>query len=393
MPQFLSKPVIALLIVFDSGVSQAACQIEWPLWQHFSERWIQSDGRVLDSSLKKNHSTSEGQSYALFFALVANDKELFDSIWRWSLENLAGNNLEVQLPAWLWGQSKDGTWQVQDRNSASDADLWFAYALLEAARLWNKPEYETEARLLLTQIKQREVAEVPGLGTVLLPGEVGFVQSDHLWRLNPSYMPIPLLRRLAQFDPLGPWQAIAESTARLIAHSGLRGFASDWVGYRAVSASEGLFVNDPFKGDLGSYDAIRVYLWAGMTPIADPLAQPILDSLGGMASATASNGFPPEKVHVALGVTEGRGPFGFSAALIPYFHALRQPWLVELQHKHAFAGIKLALEGAGGQFRPPVYYDYMLSLFGLGWADKRYQFEVDGRVKLFWESACSDTPH
>jgi endo-1,4-beta-D-glucanase Y len=397
----MKRPVLSLcagLLVFLTGVTvnateNVACTAKWPHWQSFAERWIQPDGRVLDSSLEKNHSTSEGQSYALFFALVANDQKRFDKIWRWSRENLTGNDPQNTLPAWLWGQGKDGRWQVQDANSASDADLWFAYALIEAARLWQMPEYEADARLLLAQVKEHEVLDLPGLGAVLLPGKVGFVQPDHLWRLNPSYMPIPLLRRLAQLEPDGPWQGIAQSTARLIAHSGLRGFAADWVGYRGVSATSGLFVSDPFKGDVGSYDAIRVYLWAGMTPIADPLAQPILDSLGGMATATASSGFPPEKVQVALGTTEGHGPFGFSAALVPYFQALNQPWLAELQHKRAAAGIELALKGAQGQNRPPVYYDYMLSLFGLGWADKRYQFEVDGRVKLFWESACSDTPH
>ncbi len=397
----MKRPVLSLcagLLVFMTGATvkaaeNVACSAKWPHWQAFAEHWIQPDGRVLDSSLEKNHSTSEGQSYALFFALVANDQKRFDKIWRWSRENLTGNDPQNTLPAWLWGQGKDGRWQVQDANSASDADLWFAYALIEAARLWQMPEYEADARLLLAQVKEHEVLDLPGLGAMLLPGKVGFVQPDHLWRLNPSYMPIPLLRRLAQLEPNGPWQGIAQSTAKLIAHSGLRGFASDWVGYRGVSATSGLFVSDPFKGDLGSYDAIRVYLWAGMTPTADPLAQPILDSLGGMATATASSGFPPEKVQVALGTTEGHGPFGFSAALVPYFQALNQPWLAELQHKRAAAGIELALKGAQGQNRPPVYYDYMLSLFGLGWADKRYQFEVDGRVKLFWESACSDTPH
>ncbi len=397
----MKRPVLSLcagLLVFMTGATvkaaeNVACSAKWPHWQAFAEHWIQPDGRVLDSSLEKNHSTSEGQSYALFFALVANDQKRFDKIWRWSRENLTGNDPQNTLPAWLWGQGKDGRWQVQDANSASDADLWFAYALIEAARLWQMPEYEADARLLLAQVKEHEVLDLPGLGAMLLPGKVGFVQPDHLWRLNPSYMPIPLLRRLAQLEPNGPWQGIAQSTAKLIAHSGLRGFASDWVGYRGVSATSGLFVSDPFKGDLGSYDAIRVYLWAGMTPTADPLAQPILDSLGGMATATASSGFPPEKVQVALGTTEGHGPFGFSAALVPYFQALNQPWLAELQHKRAAAGIELALKGAQGQNRPPVYYDYMLSLFGLGWADKRYQFGVDGRVKLFWESACSDTPH
>jgi endo-1,4-beta-D-glucanase Y len=53
----------------------------------------------------------------------------------------------------------------------------------------------------------------------------------------------------------------------------------------------------------------------------------------------------------------------------------------------------LALKSVQTQSQPPVYYNYMLSLFGLGWAEKRYLFEVDGQVKLFWESACSATPH
>jgi endoglucanase len=282
---------------------------------------------------------------------------------------------------------------VQDSNSASDADLWFAYALLEAARHWQKPEYEIDARRLLSQIKQHEVAELPGLGTVLLPGPVGYVQPDYLWRLNPSYMPIPLLRRLAQFEPDGPWQAIIESTAALITNLSTHGFVADWVGYRGASPTSGLFVSDPFKGSVGSYDAIRVYLWAGITPTADPLAKPILNSLGGMAGATASSGIPPESVQVDTGVTKGHGPFGFSAALVPYFQARNQTWLAELQHKRASAGLELALKGVQGQNRPPVYYDYMLSLFGLGWAEKRYRFEVDGRVTLFWESACSATQH
>jgi len=373
----------------DAGNCAAA---GWPRWQAFAERWVQADGRVLESSLEAHHSTSEGQSYALFFALVANDRERFEKIWRWSLENLAGNNLDTQLPAWLWGKGKDGVWQVQDANSAADADLWFAYALIEAGRLWHKPEYQVDARRLLAGVKRQEVAELPGLGPMLLPGPVGFVQPDHLWRLNPSYMPLPLLRRLAAFEPDGPWQTIARNTATLLRQGGEHGFVADWVGYRGTSANSGLFVSDAFKGDVGSYDAIRVYLWAGMTPTADPLAKPILDSLGGMAGATASSGIPPEKVQVQLGTSEGRGPFGFSAALVPYFQARNQPWLADLQHKRAVAGLEQALKGGNAPSPAPVYYDYMLSLFGLGWAEKRYRFDTDGSVQLFWESACSATP-
>ena len=51
-----------LLSLVLGGAAQAACPVEWPHWQRFAEHWIQPDGRVLESSLEKNHSTSEGQS-------------------------------------------------------------------------------------------------------------------------------------------------------------------------------------------------------------------------------------------------------------------------------------------------------------------------------------------
>lgn len=392
----MKRPVLSLcavLLVFMNGVTvnateSVACSAKWPHWQRFAERWIQPDGRVLDSSLEKNHSTSEGQSYALFFALVANDQILFEKIWRWSRENLAGNDPHNILPAWLWGQGKDGDWQVQDANSASDSDLWFAYSLIEADRLWNKPQYRTDGLSLLEQIKAKETIVLPGLGKVLLPGPIGFSHIDYLWRINPSYQPLPLMRRLATVDPQGPWAAIAKHSVSLQLEGGKHGFAADWIGYRAVSESAGLFATDPVNGDVGSYDAIRVYLWAGMTNPADPLAAPLLNSLGGMARATASTGLPPEKVNIRTGHTEGTAPSGFSAALVPYFQAKQQPFLADKQYQHADAALEKWQDGTGPV---PFYYDYMLSLFGLGWADKLYRFSADGRLQPLWESTCSTT--
>lgn len=388
----MKRPVLSLcaglLFMVGGTAANAACTAEWPYWQRFAEHWVQPDGRVLESSLEKNHSTSEGQSYALFFALVANDQARFETIWRWSRENLMGNAPQTTLPAWLWGQGKDGVWKVQDANSASDADLWFVYALLEGARLWQKPQYRDDALNLLAQIKKQEITELPGLGAVLLPGPIGFSHIGHLWRINPSYQPLPLMRRLAAVDPKGPWNAIAAHTATLQNEAGAHGFAADWIGYRAVSDSAGLFASDPMKGDSGSYDAIRVYLWAGMTHPKDPLAKPLLASLHGMARATASTGLPPEKVNVRNGSTEGQSPSGFSGALVPYFRAKGQPWLEELQDQRARAAIDQWIAGTGPA---PFYYDYMLSLFGLGWADQYYQFAADGRLQPRWESSCSAT--
>lgn len=368
----------------------AACNsVDWPLWQTYAARFVQSDGRLLESSLELNHSTSEGQSYGMLFALIGNDRERFDALWKWTANNMAGSDVGNRLPGWLWGQGKDGTWQLQDANSASDSDLWIAYALLEAARLWQRPAYREDALHLLKSIEGKLVLDLPGLGKMVLPGPEGFVQPDHLWRLNPSYLPLPLLRRLAKEQPAGPWKEIAENTVKMVRASSPKGFVADWIGYRATAPDAGLFVVDPVKGELGSYDAIRVYLWAGMTPKSDPLAAPLLARLDGMSSSTASSGIPPEKVQVISGVLEGQGPFGYSAALIPYFQAKGQPWLAEQQQRRVEQALNVALAKADGERTEPLYYNAMLSLFALGWAEKRYQFRDDGTLKLSWETSCA----
>ena len=369
-----------------------ACEMAaWPLWQTYAARFVQADGRMLESSAEPNQSSSEGQSYGMFFALIGNDQARFDTLWQWTVANMAGADLSNRLPGWLWGQGKDGLWQLQDANSASDSDLWIAYSLLEAARVWQRPDYREAALQLLKNIEAKLVVSLPGLGKMVLPGPQGFVQPDHLWRLNPSYLPLPLLRRLAKEAPTGPWKEIAENTVKMVKASSPGGYVADWVGYRATGPQSGLFVVDPVKGGQGSYDAIRVYLWAGMTPKSDPLAAPLLARLDGMSSSTASAGIPPEKVQVMSGLFEGQGPFGFSAALIPYFQAKAQPWLAQMQQRRVEQALNTALASAEGERTELLYYNAMLSLFALGWVEKRYQFRDDGTLKLTWETSCVRT--
>ncbi len=373
--------VTALLA--QSAVATTCERPAWPQWQRFSATAIQADGRVLESSLKANHSTSEGQSYALFFALVANEPATFERIWQWSKNNLAQGDLGQHLPACLWGQGPDGRWAVQDANAASDADLWFAYSLLEAARLWQRPNYAADARALLARVRADEVVELPGLGPTLLPGPKGFVLPEHLWRLNLSYLPPFLLRRLALEEPKGPWTALLRQLPTLLQGAGPHQLAPDWTGYRGTAPARGLVVDDPLGPTQGSYDAIRVYLWAGLTDAADPLSKPLLAALEGMTQATADLGVPPEKVDVRSGATAGQGPVGFSAALVPFLRQQGHTWLADAQQRRAEAGL--------GADQPLHYYDQMLGLFGLGWGAGHYRFAADGRLQPSWKTPCTST--
>ena len=179
---------VALCLLLLSFCTQAAASCDWPEWQQFKQHYISEQGRVIDTSSPKKITTSEGQSYGLFFALVANDRPTFENILQWTQNNLAQGDLSARLPAWLWGmkeKDKNGKqeWGVLDTNSASDSDLWIAYSLMEAGRLWKVRSYQSLGFLLLQRIAREEVAELPGFGEMLLPGRVGFAHSP-VWTVN-----------------------------------------------------------------------------------------------------------------------------------------------------------------------------------------------------------------
>ena len=121
-----------MLLTWSAGASAQAA--DWPLWENFRRHAIQSDGRVIERRAD-DRTTSEAQAYALFFALVANDRAQFERLLSWTQNNLANGDLRAQQPAWLWGSDTASRWRVLDANPAADADFWLAYTLLQAGRL------------------------------------------------------------------------------------------------------------------------------------------------------------------------------------------------------------------------------------------------------------------
>lgn len=134
--QTISRLTFTLLISISALNMAHAESAAWPAWGSFKNNLINHDGRVIDYSSETNKTTSEGQAYALFFALVANDRAMFDKLLNRTERNLTANDLSSRLPAWSWGKNDDERWGILDNNSASDADLWIAYTLGEAGRLW-----------------------------------------------------------------------------------------------------------------------------------------------------------------------------------------------------------------------------------------------------------------
>ncbi len=357
-----SLTIIFLVLLLHS--SSLKTIVYWPEWLDFKRLYISDDGRVVDSSSPNKITTSEGQSYALFFALIANDRVMFDKLVRWTENNLAAGDLSAQIPAWLWGKNPQKQWAVLDPNSASDADQWIAYDLLEAGRLWENQHYEALGTQLLKLILKEEVADIPGIGKMVLPGKMGFVHGDD-WRLNPSYLPPQVLAKFVSLS--GEWKDIEQNSLRFLVDSSPKGYSPDWIIWNKSMGWQ----PDQEQPNIGSYNAIRVYLWVGM--LADELGykKELTQHFSPMVQITQQQGTPPEQINTVTGAYSGKGPIGFSAALLPL-----------MADSPALKVQRLRVDKS--PIIPGDYYNTVLRLFGQGWQRHHYRFSPRGELIPEW---------
>lgn len=354
-PLLLAGTMSALLM---TAVQAAA----WPMWDAFKAANIEEkSSRVIDYSDSRSITTSEGQSYAMFFALVADDRDTFAKLLDWTEKNLSKGDIEKNLPSWLWGKSGN-SWGVIDSNNATDSDLWIAYDLLEAARLWNMPEYEKKALAMMERLKG-DVRDVPNLGKVLLPGGSGFDHPTHV-TLNPSYYPVFILRRFSEVDPY--WKDVTEGTIHALVRTAPAGFSPDW----AKIDKAGRFMTP--EGDdytIGSYNAIRVYLWTAMLAPEDPAYGLLMHHFDPMRKLTERMNMPPEKVEILTGAAERPGNPGFGACLLEMLGESKTAALI----RTVIAGEPIVGEN---------YYRNVLMLYGAGFDQGFFRFDPQGRLVL-----------
>ena len=359
------------------GMNNAAavCRTGWSQWENLKKN-LMDNGRIIDPGSARKHTSSEAQAYGLFFALIANDKKNFEQILRWTENNLAGGDLTSRLPAWLWGRRDDGTWGIIDTNPASDADLWLAYTLAQASRLWGEPRYTALSSLIAARILREETASLPTLGLTLLPAPVGFHPTPTTWRLNPSYMPMQVMHWFANYHPDPAWKNLLASSLRIILESAANGIAPDWIIYNQLSGFT-LDSSGIEKGQ-GGYNAIRVYLWAGLLSGEAPDKATLIRHFLPMGHYVDVNGTPPELIDITSLASNNAGPVGFSAALIPFLESSGQRAALATQLQRIEAR----------PIEPDSYYGQALSLFALGWRDRLYRFSAKGNLMPYWADNC-----
>jgi Endoglucanase Y len=220
------------------------------------------------------------------------------------------------------------------------------------------------------RILREEAVQVPNYGWVIVPGLKGFQVTEHAWRLNPSYLPIQILRRFAGMYPHSPWQEIAQNSVKFLKQSAPQGFSPEW----AILDDNNHVSIDEKDSKVGGYNAIRVYLWLGMLNNEDADKSALMAHFEPMLNIIQTDGYVAEQYDTKLKVQTGYKPLGFSAAVLPF--------LVSANNSVSVNEFLKRLEARESSDKPDHYYDTVLTLLGKGWVEHKYQFNKDGMLSV-----------
>jgi endo-1,4-beta-D-glucanase Y len=232
-------------------------------WSWYKSQYLLPNGRVQRPD-SQNDTASESQAYALLRAVWSNDQASFDRCYAWTESHLSQKKLKKRhLLAWHWGADAQGRWGILDGNSASDADLDFAAALLLAHRRWPRPslalpDYLSQARLVLADILAHETCRDARGRLWLLPGDWQECRQPLL--LNPSYFSPAWYQLFFQVTEDPRWQELSQScfagvqlmSRRLGSQPGI-GLVPEW----CLLTDTEQFVQAPDRSAAFGWDAIR----------------------------------------------------------------------------------------------------------------------------------------
>jgi len=241
------KWAILAIMILAAGVvpscrEQSRDRLPWVLqasWTGYRQHFITAEGRLVLEE-QGGGTISEAQAYALLRAVWAGDEETFGRVVQWTRANLSREaSRGDHLLAWKWGKASDGSWGVLDWNTASDADMDYALALLLASRQgWRPPpgfpDYLAEARQVARDILDKEVVEMPSGALYLAPGN--WHEKNPPYLINPSYFFPAAYRIFAQAGFDSRWSRLhadaypfLERLCRGVGETPGVGLVPDWV--------------------------------------------------------------------------------------------------------------------------------------------------------------------
>lgn len=268
--------IILLIIILLSASSFIACGKQKEgfclnqSYESYKRNFMTDDGRIIDYD-KNNITTSEGQSYIMLRSVIMDDKPTFDLTYKWAKNNLQRPDY---LFSWLWGENKNGEYKVLDENTAADADVDIAFALILAYEKWNQTQYLQDAQDIINSIWNNETRRI-GSYLVLMPGVNQ--NKDEKIEINPSYFAPYEFRFFQKYDDLHDWNSLIDSSYYYLNQAMAKTETHLPPNWFSIENGQIVLANSE-RSDF-SYDAVRVFLriYVDYVRTGEKRALPILE--------------------------------------------------------------------------------------------------------------------
>lgn len=222
-------------------------------YEDYKKNFLTKEGRVMDPE-RGDITVSEGQCYMLIRSVFMGDKKTFDLVYNWTKKHIQRKD---KLLSWFWGKDRDGRERVLDENSAADADVNLAFALILAKEKWKDDRYLKEAIPVMNSVWNKETKKI-GKHRVLMPGVVQNKFSQEKIELNPAYF-FPLAYKMfKKYDKRHNWNELVDSSYYYIMESSSKtktGLPPNWF----LIENGKIKLENSERSDF-SYDAIRVFI-------------------------------------------------------------------------------------------------------------------------------------
>ena len=204
-------------------------------------------------------TVSEGQAYALVIASALDDDATFELVWGWTGRHLMQAN---GLPAWRM----DARGRLSDTQSASDADVLIAWALLRDDGP-GREEHNAEGRRIAEAALRQEVI-FTGDGTALLAAGPWALSKRSV---NVSYWTSFIFDDLSRLTQNPTWSVLADQVPQLLGQLTDQGksLPSDWAQLtddvlRPSSSPLGVASSPSAQPQYG-LDAQRAVVWSAVS--------------------------------------------------------------------------------------------------------------------------------
>jgi len=172
-------------------------------WNFYRHAYLQ-EGRVIENA-NQGITSSQGQGYALLYAVWADDPSTFQQVWQWTQKNLQGRSDHLFVSRW-----KD---VVVDSRTHTGANTDIALALILAARRFSRPDYQIEAIPILNSLWNHAVFSFNNRYFITTDdeGESARIAKVNVGDLSPYAYSI-----FSTVDPIHPWTHLVDSSYDLL---------------------------------------------------------------------------------------------------------------------------------------------------------------------------------